>query len=179
MKSRPGRSGRKAIAVGAPDPEAFAARALGFGTLAADSSSLIVLAAAGAATAAASLWRLAAVPAVRAEIGGLADRLALAPLVAPAASGPGAAGADRDVVAAAERENLPVLAEDMKVLRAAEDAGLDAFDGLVAVEVLAARGALNWAEAEAVRLRLRSMADYPPRRLSWAAAVAAALAKLA
>ena len=155
------------------DPEAFAAAVLVATDAAVDSSSLIVLADIGVLPAAAAFWRLATVPAVATEIGALAATVSLRLLPEP-----GAADADRALVAAAAAAKLAVLSEDMKILRAAEDRGLTAFDSLVALEVLAASGALPPPAAAAARRRLLARNAYPPRRLSWAESVAAALAKL-
>lgn len=161
----------------APDSEAFAERALRFTTLLADASSLIVLSDIGALAAACHAWRVVTIRAAAAEAGDSANGVFLIDAEVDGAAP--AMSTDRALVESAAKARLPLLSEDKKVLMAAEDRGLDCFDVLVALELLAANGKLDGEQYEAVRARLMDRNAYRGDRLSWAQAVGAAAAKLA
>ncbi len=154
------------------DPEAFVRRAGGFSRLAVDACSLIVLAEIGVLDEAAKTWRLHTVPAVAAEAGSIAQGLTLLP------AEPGAAvNNDLALLQSALRAGLPLLSEDRKVLIAAEEADLDCFDTLVALELMVAAGTLTPERRLAARNQLLLRNAYSPYRLVWAEAVANAAAK--
>ncbi len=146
-------------------------RARGFRRVAADASSLIVLEDIGARKAALAAWSLAAPEAVRREAG------AAAAGVESLGDGEAFRAPDAALVAAAAAAGLPVLSEDRRVLMAAEDAGLDCFDALVALELLRSLGALDEAAYAAARAALLERNDCRPYRLAWAREVAAAADK--
>lgn len=154
------------------DGEAFVDRARGFHIIAADASSLIVLADIGAREAALSAWRFAAPDTVRREAG------AAAAGVASLGAGVASRTPDAALVAAAAAAGLPVLSEDRRVLMNAEEAGLDCFDSLVALELLRGLGALDEAAYQGSRALLLRRNDCRPYRLAWAREVAAAADKL-
>ncbi len=154
-----------------PDPEAFVRRAAGFRALAVDASSLIVLADIGLLDAAHRTWRLHTVPAVAAEAGAASRDVALLPAVDTPA------GNDQALLTAALRAGLPLLTEDRRLLIAAEEADLDCFDVLVALELLLAAGTLDPERHQTARAGLLARNDYRPYRLVWAEAVGCAAAK--
>ncbi len=159
----------------AADPEDFAARALGFASVAADASSLIVLSDIGALAAARSVWRLRTIAAAAAEAGAAAAGVESLEIGEES----GELSTDRALAAAAGKARLPLFSEDRKVLMDGEARGLDCFDALVAVEVLAAKGAMTRAAYEDARRRLLARNAYNEDRLAWARAVGAAAIKLA
>ena len=192
------------------DPEAFASRALGFRDLAADSSSLIVLAEIGLLASALARWRLSTTAAVAAELragdrgegcgegrgeGCAADGRpdagrqpdseapfgAVRVVEEQASPALGADGkplsADAGLVSLAARLGLPVLSEDGRILRAAEERGLDCLDSLVAVELLAAAGSITGEQAEDGRRLIRARSIISPARAAWAGAVGLAAEK--
>lgn len=159
------------------DPEAFAERALDYDAVVVDASSLIVLADIGALAAARLAWRLRTISAAANEAGPVAEGIEL--LKSGAESEAGSLSTDRALVAAARRSRLPLLSEDRKVLMAGEATGLDCLDALVALELLAAKGALTADEYDHAGARLLERNLYKENRLRWARAVGNAAAKLA
>ena len=173
-----GRSKERAARGGAEraaDPEDFAARALGFDSVVADASSLIVLSDIGALAAARTVWRLRTIAAAAAEAGESAAGVDLL----ESGEGIGGLSTDRALATAARKARLPLLSEDRKVLMDGEARGLDCFDALVALELLAAKGAMESAAYDTARGLLLERNAYREDRLAWARAVGAAANKLA
>ncbi|MCA1950788.1 MAG: hypothetical protein LDL24_09465 [Treponema sp.] len=189
------------------DAEAFVEAARHFKDILADTSSLIVLADIGALETAASLWRLATIaeaaeearPELRAQLGiteqqggalDPADSIArplirivpashAAPTV-PSAKGPITKGmsTDQKLVETAKAHRWPVLAEDRKILIAAEEAGLVCFDCLVAIELFKALSDAGQEAYPRWHRRITERNTYTAYRRSWAEQIAIALQKL-
>ena len=178
------------------DPEAFASRALEFRELVADASSLIVLAEIGLLASALARWRLTTTAKVAAELRAGERGENRAADGQPDTGDPfgavrvaegqesralGADGkplsADAGLVSLASRLGLPVLSEDGRVLRAAEDRGLDCLDSLVVVELLSAAGSITGEQAEAGRRLIRARSVVSPARAAWSEAVGLAAEK--
>ncbi len=159
--------------------EAFLRRVLTFTAVAVDASSLIVLSDIKALDAALRTWRLTPPKAVADEAGPLAERLDIADPAAPAASTNQAKTAQNDalLVRTASAAGIPLLSEDRKILMAAETAGIDCFDALVALELL--RGSPFFTESDygAARNALLARNEYRPYRLAWAREIEAARMK--
>ena len=172
------------------DPEAFASRALDFRVLVADSSSLIVLAEIGLLASALARWRLSTAASVIAELrtgrkvpGGRLNDEGLFGAIR-IIDGPEEKGADGKplstdaaLLSLALRAGLPLLSEDGRMLRAAEEGNMDCLDSLVALELLQATGAISREQADACLLRLRSRSIVSPARAAWAGEVGQAAAK--
>ena len=168
------------------DPEAFAQRALEFRELVADASSLIVLDDALLLSAVLARWRLSTTLAVAGELGGSKAKISCTGIRivdGPESRFSGSDGrplaTDAALVAFALRADLPLLSEDGRMLRKAEESSIDCLDSLVVLELLAATGAIGWEEAKDCRRLLRLRSAVSPRRAGWAEAVGLAAAKFA
>lgn len=189
------------------DPEAFVEAARHFREILIDASSIIVLSDIGALETAAKTWQLFTIPEAAAEAGtALVQQddtrldIQIVPaeiLATPSSPGPaasitrppqgGAAGSsarpkqaptDWLLVATAKKLRRPLIAEDRKLLIAAEEAGLDCFDSLVAIELLrgfSPEGSRSYPRWHKNILERNSYTAY---RLSWAEQVAMAMIKL-
>ncbi len=99
---------------------------------------------------------------------------------APAAQGPlkKPSSTDQKLVETAKFHRWPVLAEDRKILIAAEEAGLYCFDSLLAIELLKAMSTNGLKAYPGWHRKITERNTYTPYRLSWAEQVATALQKL-
>ncbi|HON12704.1 MAG: hypothetical protein ACOZCE_12205 [Spirochaetota bacterium] len=190
-----------------PDPEAFVEAARHFREILIDASSIIVLSDIGALETATKIWQLITIPEAAAEAGPSlvqqngspiyiqivpAEVLARLSNTGPAASitrppQDGAAGSsarakkastDLLLIETAKKHRRPLLAEDRKILMAAEDAGLDCFDSLVAIELLRGFSPEGNRSYPRWHKNILERNSYTAYRLSWAEQVAMAMIKL-
>jgi hypothetical protein len=190
-----------------PDPEAFVEAARHFREILIDASSIIVLSDIEALETAAKIWQLITIPEAAAEAGpsmiqqdGAPMEIQIVPAevlaklsdTGPAASIPrptqdGVAGStdrakksstDLFLVETAKKHRRPLLAEDRKILMAAEEAGLDCFDSLVAIELLRGFSPEGNRSYPRWHKNILERNSYTAYRLSWAEQVAMAMIKL-
>ncbi|AEJ18364.1 hypothetical protein [Gracilinema caldarium] len=166
------------------DAEAFVETARSFSDILIDTSSIIVLSAIGALETASQTWELVTIPEAVSETGALLINIKEGSIkirqIKP--QNPenikSKTNTDQLLVETAKKHHLPLLAEDRKILIAAEEAGLLCFDSLVAIELLkglSSQGARSYSDWHN-RILLRN--KYSPYRLSWAERIAIAIMKL-
>lgn len=174
-----------------PDAELFVESARRFTHILADASSLIVLADIGALEAAADTWQIVTIPEAAEEAGpilGYSEPLSSliqhvttyeSPLEAKReGSRRGTTSTDRLLLKTALHHQWPLLSEDRKILMAAEEAGLDCLDSLVAIELLQGFSVEGPQSYSHWRQRILERNKYTTYRLSWAEQVARAIQKL-